>query len=111
LFLVGEFGFLWSLAPSKDRFSMIHTGDWSTADLIKYLVAVRDTLSSLEIDRLKQTSAFMREGEDENGKPTRYLARDLYEPVDTLRDLGLPILFWSPTVKWRAGSDEGKLSS
>ncbi|CAE6441272.1 unnamed protein product [Rhizoctonia solani] len=90
---------------------MIHTGDWSTADLIKYLVAVRDTLSSLEIDRLKQTSAFMREGEDENGKPTRYLARDLYEPVDTLRDLGLPILFWSPTVKWRAGSDEGKLSS
>ncbi|CAE6464621.1 unnamed protein product [Rhizoctonia solani] len=63
---------------------MIHTGDWSTADLIKYLVAVRDTLSSLEIDRLKQTSAFMREGEDGNGKPTRYLARDLYEPVETL---------------------------
>ncbi|KAF8688692.1 hypothetical protein RHS03_09437, partial [Rhizoctonia solani] len=87
---------------------MIHTGDWSTADLIKYLVAVRDTLSSLETDRLKQTSAFMREGGDGDGKPTRYLARDLYEPIDTLRDLGLPILFWSPTVKWKSGSEEAK---
>ncbi|CAE7228758.1 unnamed protein product [Rhizoctonia solani] len=87
---------------------MIHTGDWSTADLIKYLVAVRDTLSPLEIDRLKQTPAFMREEEDGEGKPKRYLARDLYEPVDTLRNLGLPILSWSPTVKWKFGSEEGK---
>ncbi|CAE6531048.1 unnamed protein product [Rhizoctonia solani] len=88
---------------------MIHTGDWSTADLIKYLVAVRDTLSPLEIDRLKQTPAFMCEGQEEGeGKPKRYLARDLYEPIDGLRNLGLPILFWSPTVKWKFGSEEGK---
>ncbi|KAJ1300947.1 hypothetical protein OPQ81_003373 [Rhizoctonia solani] len=87
---------------------MIHTGDWTTADLIKYLVAVRDTLSPLEIDRLKQTAAFMREGEEGEGKPKRYLARDLYEPVDTLRNLGLPILFWSTSVKWKSGSEEGK---
>ncbi|CAE6384073.1 unnamed protein product [Rhizoctonia solani] len=83
---------------------MIHTGDWSTADLIKYLVAVRDTLSPLEIDRLKQTAAFMCEGQEEGeGKPKRYFARDLYEPIDALRNLGLPILFWSPTVKWKVG--------
>ncbi|KAH7337817.1 hypothetical protein B0J17DRAFT_664321 [Rhizoctonia solani] len=87
---------------------MIHTGDWTTADLIKYLVAVRDTLSSLELDKLKQTAAFMREGEQGEGKPKRYLARDLYEPNDTLRNLGLPILFWSPDVKWRSGSEEVK---
>ncbi|KAF8752076.1 hypothetical protein RHS01_07718 [Rhizoctonia solani] len=54
---------------------MIHTGDWSTADLIKYLVAVRDTLSSLETDRLKQTSAFMREGEMEMANPHVTLLR------------------------------------
>ncbi|KAG8731231.1 hypothetical protein FRC11_004681, partial [Ceratobasidium sp. 423] len=87
---------------------MMHTGDWSTVDLMKYLVAVRDTLSPLEIDRLKQTAAFMREGEEGEGKPKRYFARDLYEPIDTLRNLGLPVLFWSPTVKWRSGSEEGK---
>jgi hypothetical protein len=94
---------------------MIHTGDWSTADLIKYLVAVRDTLSTTESDKLKQTAAFMREGEtgtsgDGNTKsvPKRYLARDLYEPTDTLRTLGLPILFWSEQVKWRSNSEEGK---
>ncbi|KAG8689809.1 hypothetical protein FRC09_012247, partial [Ceratobasidium sp. 395] len=66
---------------------MIHTGDWTTADLIKYLVAVRDTLTALEIERLKQTAGFMREitGEDkakEEVKPKRFMAKELYEPVD-----------------------------
>lgn len=68
------------------------------------------------MDRLKQTAAFMREGEtgkpEGEGKekvaPKRYLAKDLYEPTDALRNLGLPILFWSEQVKWRANSEEGK---
>ena len=95
---------------------MIHTGDWTAADLIKYLVAVRDTLSALEMDRLKQTAAFMCEGEtgkaegDGTSKvaPKRYMARHLYEPTDTLRNLGLPILSWSEQVKWRSNSEEAK---
>ncbi|QRW13174.1 hypothetical protein RhiLY_12173 [Ceratobasidium sp. AG-Ba] len=91
---------------------MIHSGDWTAADLIKYLVAVRDTLTPLEIDRLKQTSAFMREeplGEkNKDAAPKRFMAKDLYEPVDTLRGLGLPVLSWGEQAKWRSSSEEAK---
>ncbi|KAG9080781.1 hypothetical protein FRC06_006170, partial [Ceratobasidium sp. 370] len=92
---------------------MMHTGDWTAADLIKYLVAVRDTLTTLEIERLKQTSAFMREnpagGKSEDGaSPKRFMAKELYEPVDVLRGLGLPVLSWGEQAKWRANTEEAK---
>ncbi|KAG8743102.1 hypothetical protein FRC10_000402 [Ceratobasidium sp. 414] len=92
---------------------MIHTGDWTAADLIKYLVAVRDTLTSTEIERLKQTSAFMREdlAGDKSGDgaaPKRFMAKELYEPVEVLRGLGLPILLWGEQAKWRPNSEEAK---
>jgi hypothetical protein len=95
---------------------MIHSGDWTAADLVKYLVAVRETLTTLEIDRLKQTATFMREESAENSAvdtkdsavPKRYMATELYEPVDTLRALGLPILSWGEQAKWRPNSEEGK---
>ncbi|KAG9078227.1 hypothetical protein FS749_009799, partial [Ceratobasidium sp. UAMH 11750] len=92
---------------------MIHTGDWTAADLVKYLVAVRDTLTALEVERLKQTSAFMREDQagDKGGDsaaPKRFMAKELYEPVDVLRGLGLPILLWGEQAKWRPNSEEAK---
>ncbi|KAF8604785.1 hypothetical protein BDV93DRAFT_440059, partial [Ceratobasidium sp. AG-I] len=93
---------------------MIHTGDWSAADLIKYLVAVRDTLTATEIERLKQTAAFMREEATATGDtkgdspPKRHMAKDLYEPVGTLRDLGLPIILWGEQARWRSNSEEAK---
>lgn len=93
---------------------MIHSGDWSAADLIKYLVAVRDTLTTTEVERLKQTATFMREGENGTGEtkggsaPKRYMAKDLYEPVGTLRDLGLPVILWGEQAKWRSNSEEGR---
>ncbi|GAA5870207.1 hypothetical protein JCM16303_001925 [Sporobolomyces ruberrimus] len=101
---------------------LLGAGDWSHVQLIRYLISVRDTLSAIEMDRLRKTTWIPREGEGkiegtvgangEKGKPctVRYRAGDLYEPTETLRELGLPLVDWtsSPT-KWRTNSDEAKL--
>lgn len=87
---------------------MIKTGDWTIHDLVKYLVSVRSTLSSTELDKLRQTAAFPLESPSKESKVTRRKAADLYEPSDTLRDLGLPILDWGKDNKWRPSSEEGE---
>ena len=91
---------------------MIKTGDWTIAELIKYLVAVQSTLAPVEVERLKMTSAFpreLREGEKlpENGKPPRHRASELYEPLDVFRELKLPVVDWGTHPKWRSSSEEG----
>ncbi|KZT69065.1 hypothetical protein DAEQUDRAFT_751065 [Daedalea quercina L-15889] len=90
---------------------MIKTGDWTIAELVKYLVAVQSTLTPLELDRLCATAAFTKEeraiaGADD--KRPRYKAGDLYEPSDTFRQLGLPIIDWGQHPKWRTNSEEAK---
>ena len=91
---------------------MIKTGDWTIADLIKYLVAVQSTLTPLEIERLRQTAAFNKETPSEQltDQTTRqkFKAGDLYEPIDVLRQLKLPIIDWGSQTKWRPYSDEGE---
>ncbi len=91
---------------------MIKTGDWTIAELIKYLVAVQSTLTPVELERLKMTSAIpreLREGEKlpENGKPPRQRASELYEPLDVFRALKLPVIDWGAHPKWRSNSEEG----
>jgi hypothetical protein len=103
---------------------MIKTGDWTIPQLVKYLAGVRDTLTREEIERLKQTAAFSREGDPVPPKPDpstangsatpvprrpRFKIGTLYEPIDALRKLNLPLLDWGDNPKWRAGSDEGEL--
>lgn len=88
---------------------MVKTGDWATADLVKYLVGIKERLSGIEMDRLKATSAFRKEGET-SAQPPRFRASDLYEPQETLRQLTLPIIDWGPNLKWKAGSAEGARS-
>lgn len=89
---------------------MIKTGDWSTSDLVKYLVAVQSTLSPDELERLRLTSAFPKEASStaDTGKVSRFKASDLYEPLDSFRALGLPLLDWGTKAKWRNNSDEGQ---
>lgn len=94
---------------------MIATGDWAAFDLIKYLVSVRSTLTVPELRRLSETPAFPKEGEgkehsaaETSPKVQRYKARDLYEPTDFFRGLGLPIIDWGTNNQWRPESDEGK---
>jgi hypothetical protein len=94
----------------QPRCRMIKTGDWTTGDLTKYLVSVQSDLSSEEIERLKQTPAFPREAPQTlEPKPKKSKARDLYEPIEIHRELGLPVLDWAGKVKWRPSSDEGML--
>lgn len=92
---------------------MIKTGDWSIADLTKYLVAVQSTLAPEELERLSITAAFPKETKEdgpagEKLKVARFKASDLYEPLDTFRDLGLPVIDWGTKTKWRSSSEEGK---
>ncbi|KIK92678.1 hypothetical protein PAXRUDRAFT_829728 [Paxillus rubicundulus Ve08.2h10] len=89
---------------------MVKTGDWSIPDLIGYLVQVRDTLTKEELSRLASTTAFTKEGiQQESNKKARYCAHDLYEPADIFRQLQLPVINWGVESKWRSNSEEAKL--
>lgn len=94
---------------------MIKTGDWTIADLAKYLASIRSNLASEEMKRLENTPVFQKEGplvdSEQSGQPVpmqRYKASQLYEPQDVFRDLGLPIIDWGSKTKWRSASEEGK---
>jgi len=90
---------------------MIETGDWTTYDLVKYLVSIQSTLTPDEIERMSQSSAFLEEGAGENrsaGTSKKVRVMDLYEPVDINRELGLPVIDWGADNQWRPESDEGK---
>ncbi|EMD37151.1 hypothetical protein CERSUDRAFT_115067 [Gelatoporia subvermispora B] len=90
---------------------MIKTGDWTIVELIKYLVSVRTMLTSEEFQRLRLTAVFPKESDAETSdgkKAQRFRASDLYEPVDAFRQLGLPLIAWGTTTKWRNASDEAK---
>lgn len=89
---------------------MIKTGEWAIADLVKYLVAVQQTLTPVELERLRLTSAFPREKPEDEADvpPLKYRANELYEPVEILRKLKLPIIDWGSQTRWRAQSEEGE---
>jgi len=95
---------------------LIGGGSWTCQDLMRYLVSVKDTLSSDELARLKQTAAFPLEvealakaegGDAPTAPAVRRKPHQLYEPVESMRALGLPLLDWGDG-KWKSNSDEGK---
>lgn len=94
---------------------LVAAGDWDVTQLVAYLASNKDSLSALEKDRLTKTAMFPKAGEvgppGKDGKPriVRYRASQLYEPIDSLKALGLPLLDW-PNKVWRSGSDEAKFA-
>ncbi|KAJ5936505.1 hypothetical protein N7454_005140 [Penicillium verhagenii] len=87
------------------------TRKWSHVDLIRYLTSVREDIPSNDIQRLKDTSictAEYREGFNLSPS-TRYKISELYEPKDSLRAMGLPIIEW-PGI-FNNSSNEGKFLS
>ncbi|KAJ5934027.1 hypothetical protein N7454_006356 [Penicillium verhagenii] len=87
------------------------TRKWSHVDLIRYLTSVREDIPSNDIQRLKDTSictAEYREGSNLSPS-TRYKISELYEPKDSLRAMGLPIIEW-PGI-FNNSSNEGKFLS
>jgi Protein of unknown function (DUF3684) len=90
---------------------MIKTGDWTVADLTKYLVTIRSTLNVEEMQRLRMTAAFSSENapaNDAKRKSARYKAKELYEPIEIFRQLNLPVIDWGGQSKWRGSSEEGQ---
>ena len=95
---------------------MVETGDWTTYDLVNYLASIQPTLTSQGFERLRQASAFPKEnaGREQlaagaSRKVQRYKAKDLYEPIDLFRELGLPIIDWGADNQWDPKSNNGKL--
>jgi len=90
----------------------METGDWTTYDLVKYLMSIQSTLTPEENERLCQSSAFLEESAGEKrsaaGASQKVRVMDLYEPVDIHRELGLPVIDWGADNQWRPESDEGK---
>lgn len=98
---------------------LVGGGDWSHVDLLTYLASNRDTLTSTEIDRLRKTPIWPMEGEkgtmnkEGKHKTVRHRANTLYEPVESLRSLGLPLLDWAGqggAKTWRSNSEEAKFA-
>ncbi|KAJ6109820.1 hypothetical protein N7486_002055 [Penicillium sp. IBT 16267x] len=87
------------------------TRKWSHVDLIRYLTSVREDIPSNDIQRLKDTSICTAEirGDTHAASGTRYKISELYEPKDSLRALGLPIIEW-PGI-YNNASNEGKFLS
>ncbi|GLI81444.1 hypothetical protein PoHVEF18_009825 [Penicillium ochrochloron] len=78
---------------------------WNHVDLIRYLTSVREDIPTNDIQRLKSTSICTAEN-DAQSRGTRYKIAELYEPKDSLRALGLPIIEW-PGI-YNNASNEGK---
>ena len=98
---------------------MVETRDWTTCDLVEYLVSIQSTLTSEEIELLRQSSAFLKESVEEKPREKQYSAeasqrvrvKDLYEPLAIYRELGLPVIDWGTDNQWSPKSDEGKFLS
>ena len=83
---------------------LVGGGTWTCLDLMKYLVSVKDSLTADELAKLRQTAAFPLESKE--GSAIRKKPNQLYEPVEAMRELGLPLLDWGE-AKWKSNSDEG----
>ncbi|KAI9831960.1 MAG: hypothetical protein M1826_002688 [Phylliscum demangeonii] len=83
------------------------SGTWSHADLIRYLASVSQHIPRDDIQRLKIARIYPAEHGQDPTKPTtaRYTIAELFEPKETVRNLGLLLLQWPRT--YHPGSKEG----
>ncbi|KAK0383551.1 hypothetical protein NLU13_9462 [Sarocladium strictum] len=90
---------------------------WSHLELIKYLTSVQADIPAADLKKLEKSRFCPAEGGPkgvESTKPTDTLYRvcDLFEPKDSLRVLGLPLLQWpGPPGSFRSGGPEGRFLS
>ena len=81
---------------------------WSHLDLIKYLVSVWNDIPQSDIDQLKRTPLCPAEvdGDPKRATSQRYKLSELFEPKDSLRELGLSVVQWPGVLN--IFSTEGK---
>ncbi|TDL20724.1 hypothetical protein BD410DRAFT_841150 [Rickenella mellea] len=94
---------------------MTKGGNWTISDVTKYLATVQQSLSSEEVEHLRQMAAFPKASQIPEDKRqvnvnlvARFKASDLYEPLDVFRKLKLPVIDWGERPKWAASSKEAK---
>ena len=84
---------------------MAKTGNWNIIDLIRYLVQVRNDLTTEEVTRLESSAIFAKDSALSD--TIRYCACDLYAPIEIFQQLRLPVIQWDEKSRWRDDSDEG----
>ncbi|WEW61964.1 hypothetical protein PRK78_007464 [Emydomyces testavorans] len=93
--------------PVNAKDEKAYRPQWSHVELIKYLTSVRNDIPVDDIAKLKEANICTAEI---NGNPAiserRYKVCELFEPKDSLRDLGLPLLHWPG--QYPSGSAEAK---
>ncbi|KAL1838251.1 hypothetical protein VTJ49DRAFT_2860 [Mycothermus thermophilus] len=87
---------------------------WSNIELIKYLASVKDDIPAADMKKFRESPLCTAEAgppglESTKGTVQRYKVSELYEPKDSHRALGLPILQWpGPPGSFRPNSAEGR---
>ncbi|KAK4155493.1 hypothetical protein C8A00DRAFT_31732 [Chaetomidium leptoderma] len=87
---------------------------WSHMELIKYLTSVKDDIPLSDMKKLRESPLCPAEAGSRGMEPTKgttrlYKVSELYEPKDSLRALGLPILQWpGPPGSFRNTSAEAR---
>ncbi|KAF2397236.1 hypothetical protein EJ06DRAFT_551258 [Trichodelitschia bisporula] len=96
------------LMGSRPDSSNVSPRKWSFSDLMHYLVSVRDDIPASDMVRLKNTAFCPADiGAASVSTPDKlYKVSELFEPVDVLRTLKLPVLRWPGF--YRSNSPEGK---
>ena len=90
---------------------------WSHMELIKYLASVQQDIPSDDLVKLKDSKICPAEAGPKGMEPTKgtetlYKVSALFEPKDSLRALGLPIIQWpGPPGSFRASSPEARFLS
>lgn len=90
---------------------------WSHMELIKYLASVQNDIPSDDLKKLRDSKICPAEAGPKGMEPTKgsqnlYRISELYEPKDSLRTLGLPILRWpGPPGSFRSSSPEARFLS
>lgn len=90
---------------------------WSHLELIKYLASVQNDIPSDDLKRLRESrfcpaEAGVKGMASTQGTKTLYKVSELFEPKDSLRILGLPILQWpGPPGSFRPSSPEAQFLS
>ncbi|KAK4159349.1 heat shock cognate 90 kDa protein [Cladorrhinum sp. PSN259] len=101
------------LSPTPSAAGAAHA-KWSHMELIKYLASVSEDIPLADMKKLRDSPLCPAEDGPKGLEPTKgttklYKVSELFEPKDSLRTLGLPILQWpGPPGSFRIGSREGK---
>ncbi|PKY57382.1 hypothetical protein RhiirA4_509810 [Rhizophagus irregularis] len=105
--LMEHFGVRMSVELKLILKRLVNQEDCYYIQIIKYLASILDDLSEDEKDILKNKSIWPREnlsGSQSAGEIQRFVARDLYIPLRSHRELGLHLIDWN--VEWSNSSKE-----